>query len=368
MERRYGSRYEETKGLRTVEIAALIRKHVKAELKREGGVFPKGATVSVRSSSYSGGTSIDIEITAWPTSTVDQERLALAVDHAQSKSIAEGKPLTDLAVRDAFLVGRLPLSFEASERMGYSPEVARALGWLRDLHASFNYDGSDCQVDHFDVRFGGHPRIAWEIHDTDLLVGIASSVKARTAPPAPTVPSVVRCAYRVGLGPRCCREDGHDGPHHFKCAGSLCPGLPWPASVLQHPIQCIAHMEILGHAFENEREPLPVESTCDELRKFADDAIAAPTSSRVARATAIRPDIKVDRDHGGDVCARPSTRRIKFGGLYVSAASSDPGKISTLSMIEMCSGCGCVRFLLVPENGGGVPVWSKWIKIEAEEV
>lgn len=36
----------------------------------------------------------------------------------------------------------------------------------------------------------------------------------------------------------CCLEDGHDGPHKYKCAGPHCPGLPWKASDLAHPSTC----------------------------------------------------------------------------------------------------------------------------------
>lgn len=55
---------------------------------------------------------------------------------------------------------------------------------------------------------------------------------------------MTRCTFdHNGTGPRCCVEtpDGaHDGPHLFRCAGALCPGLIWPASVMAHPYTCVA--------------------------------------------------------------------------------------------------------------------------------
>jgi hypothetical protein len=41
-----------------------------------------------------------------------------------------------------------------------------------------------------------------------------------------------------GGGPSCCLPYGHEGGRLFKCAGPSCPGLPWPASVVSHSVQC----------------------------------------------------------------------------------------------------------------------------------
>lgn len=47
-----------------------------------------------------------------------------------------------------------------------------------------------------------------------------------------------RCGHRWGGGPQCCLEDGHGGPHLFRCAASGCPGRPFPASQMRHPYDC----------------------------------------------------------------------------------------------------------------------------------
>ncbi len=39
-------------------------------------------------------------------------------------------------------------------------------------------------------------------------------------------------------GPYCCEPKNHQGPHKYKCAGSSCPGLSWPASLFSHPVAC----------------------------------------------------------------------------------------------------------------------------------
>ena len=49
-----------------------------------------------------------------------------------------------------------------------------------------------------------------------------------------------RCLHRHNAtGTRCILEHGHDGRHHYRCAGLACPGYPWVASEMQHPPSCI---------------------------------------------------------------------------------------------------------------------------------
>jgi len=48
-----------------------------------------------------------------------------------------------------------------------------------------------------------------------------------------------RCLHRhKATGTRCILDLGHDGRHHYRCAGKDCPGFPWPASEMQHPPSC----------------------------------------------------------------------------------------------------------------------------------
>jgi hypothetical protein len=49
---------------------------------------------------------------------------------------------------------------------------------------------------------------------------------------------MTRCTHTYGVGPQCCLDEGHEGDHLFKCCSSTCPGLPIPASVVAHPVNC----------------------------------------------------------------------------------------------------------------------------------
>lgn len=45
-----------------------------------------------------------------------------------------------------------------------------------------------------------------------------------------------RCTYVTPESQvRCCRDLGHDGPHHYRCCAEDCPGYPWLASQHRHP-------------------------------------------------------------------------------------------------------------------------------------
>lgn len=46
-----------------------------------------------------------------------------------------------------------------------------------------------------------------------------------------------RCEFERG-GVRCWRDKGHNLNHSFKCDGRFCPGLPWPASEIDHGVNC----------------------------------------------------------------------------------------------------------------------------------
>jgi len=49
---------------------------------------------------------------------------------------------------------------------------------------------------------------------------------------------VARCYMHwnaLPIGPKCCLERGHEGPHLYKCCDPNCPGYPYPASVRAHP-------------------------------------------------------------------------------------------------------------------------------------
>lgn len=131
----YGSKYESSKGLNRAEIAKLVRADIKAAV--ASGALPK-AKYSVRVKSFSGGGSIDITF-----SFVEEPGFAL------------------------FNAERLAFDIEHEHHV-YSPDPIyseRAREMTKKLEAilgAYNYDGSDSQVDYFNVRFYGHATPQWE--------------------------------------------------------------------------------------------------------------------------------------------------------------------------------------------------------------
>jgi hypothetical protein len=151
MERTYGSRYAETAGESTTQIAARVRADVKAAIK--AGKLPAGTKVSVRSEYYSGGSAIRVAIVRWPGRTANQERARVAV--------IRGVGYGDYGI---------PWSLYPE----HSDELRLAVARLGDIMAAYNYDGSDSMTDHYDVRFSGHPTIDLGKDDRDG--GIAAAM------------------------------------------------------------------------------------------------------------------------------------------------------------------------------------------------
>jgi hypothetical protein len=110
MERTYGSKHDGA--LSTTEIAARFRADVKTATK--AGDLPKGMKLSVKTSYYSMGSSINVRIKSLPA----------RIDLTEAKH----------------LESKLEMMLEA-----------------------YNHDGSDSQCDHFDVKFYGHIDIDWKL-------------------------------------------------------------------------------------------------------------------------------------------------------------------------------------------------------------
>jgi len=117
-ERVFGDKYNRT--LSTKEIAKLIRQEIKT-------IAPQGFKISTRSEYFSGGSSIDIRI----------------------KAIPEGFILFNPAYDP-----NRP-RWGNGENEYYSPEAKKLLDQLEAIMAAYNYDGSETQVDYFDVNFYG---------------------------------------------------------------------------------------------------------------------------------------------------------------------------------------------------------------------
>lgn len=119
-ERTYGSKTSPTEPYRDVkDIARDVRADIKAAIKDGRLVLPEGASVGVRISRFSGGTSINVEVRGLKSSQV-----FLGRDDWDRSRIVE-------------------------------PVADRANAVLTALLGAYNYDGSDTMTDHFDVRFYG---------------------------------------------------------------------------------------------------------------------------------------------------------------------------------------------------------------------
>lgn len=199
--RSYGSRYEETKDLTNKQIAARMRRDIRAAVK--AGTIPN-EKYSVRMD----GRSIDIRINSWTAPVWDD---------------------TDDWEPDSFL------------RRKHAPKLARTLAWLDDLHRSYNYDGSDIMVDYFDVRFYGTAQLAWGIEEgkvtevpTNANKGPAASAadaaRAELATRWPAVSFKVRGIPRRGYNSAQVVTEWTDGPTEDAVRSAL-EALPAVASV-----------------------------------------------------------------------------------------------------------------------------------------
>jgi hypothetical protein len=144
-----GSKYEQTKNLRTAEVAKLIRADIKAALK--AGELPAGTKVSVKTDTFAGGTAIRITVTACPLQIWTEE----------------------------FLKSDPNKFFEGDRR---TPEAVALLAKLETFHSAYNYDRSDIQSDYFSVRYYGDASFDWRLEKADrerTIVRKAAESKAR---------------------------------------------------------------------------------------------------------------------------------------------------------------------------------------------
>lgn len=128
-ERSYGAKYDGD--LTGVEIAKRVRADIKAATK--AGLIPAGV-YSVRYDSYSMGQSIDVTIMHLP---------GVAVIHPD-------RPTFDALTLDEQDRRVIPSI--------YSPVGAQILDNVKAILWAYNHDGSDSQVDYFDVKFHGDVR------------------------------------------------------------------------------------------------------------------------------------------------------------------------------------------------------------------
>lgn len=132
-----GAKYEATRGLPLSEIAARIRADIKEAQK--AGRIERGAKISVRTRTYSGGGSIDVSVTALPAGfRVLSDKYA-----SWRKQFGNASP---------------PMSWDECQ----SDESRALLKALNDIHGAYNRDNSDSMVDYFDTRYYGRAEIEWK--------------------------------------------------------------------------------------------------------------------------------------------------------------------------------------------------------------
>jgi len=130
-ERHYGYLYDRDRTVK--DDAANIRRHIRSLVK--GGMLPADWTYSVRYRTFSGGCSIDVQATS--------PRPIYAADPRSQE---------------------WELHAETGEHVHawidkYTRQARAVRDALTDLHNGHNHDGSEIQVDYFDVKFYGQVSI-----------------------------------------------------------------------------------------------------------------------------------------------------------------------------------------------------------------
>ena len=164
--RTYGSKYDAS--LVLAEIAKRMRKDIAAAVKV--GELPRGK-YGVTISRFAGGQSIDISIKEVAIQVHPIERLAFR----RQKGAA------------AFWEGDL-----------FTPEACALQKALEAIMAAYNYNGSDIDRDHWDVRFYGHAAFSGDILTAEMTAYAAGpediTIEVAAAGPAPADLALVRRA------------------------------------------------------------------------------------------------------------------------------------------------------------------------------
>lgn len=155
-ERTYGKRYDSK--LSSKEIAARIRQDIKNAIAI--GKLPRGLKVSVRYDHFSGGTSIDVRITAWPEGFMWLNPEWVSLHKKEPNRYHDNIPrLTEKA-----------------------QEIVKH---LEEIHGAYNHDGSDSMVDHFDVKYYGSVSVEWSLEQPEI-ERVYEQLKVETTRQQPT--------------------------------------------------------------------------------------------------------------------------------------------------------------------------------------
>lgn len=141
-ERHYGHEYAKTQGKSTTDIAKMIREDIKTA--KAEGLLPQQWSYSVRSDSFSGGSSIDVEVKDCPDAWQPCDGGVPGEPHRVCPNVwcsARNDP--------AYAHAATPHDVLTEEAR--AAEIA-----LKRIHGAYNHDGSEIQVDYFDVNYYGH--------------------------------------------------------------------------------------------------------------------------------------------------------------------------------------------------------------------
>lgn len=136
-EKTYGYKYNDGKNLSLADIAKLMRADVKEA--KAHGLLAKTAKVSVRTHLYAGGGSINIVLTM-PDAWIARDDSKCAIG-SRCDGLGWHYDRCDAAVH-------------------LTDEAAAAKMTLERIHSAYNHDGSESQIDYFDVRYYGSVEVA----------------------------------------------------------------------------------------------------------------------------------------------------------------------------------------------------------------
>lgn len=142
----YGARYEETRSMSTTDVAKSFRADVKAAIK--AGDLPKGLKLSIRTKYYSGGSSISVDIVAFPGRVLNAERIKWDAENPHGTYYNCPESVREL----------------------HNGAVCATLAKLEAMLDAYNFDGSDSQVDYFHVRFYAHVGVDYRLEKEERAI------------------------------------------------------------------------------------------------------------------------------------------------------------------------------------------------------
>lgn len=146
-ERSYGPKYNQPKDGRAPTIAKLIRMDIRQAI-LAGDLPGKPSNYRVRSHIYSMGQSIRVTLVGMP----ELYQVCEGIVPGSESSVSGARSCGNYWCKAG---GRYSDSPHAEEHLVLTAEGRRILELLEEIQSAYNHDGSDSQVDYFDVRYYG---------------------------------------------------------------------------------------------------------------------------------------------------------------------------------------------------------------------